>query len=466
MNCKKCGKPVEEGTAQCPHCGGEVKNPINGKKLALVIGGAVLTVAIVVGIVLAIVLPGRGNADPTEPSEIIPGPTTELDLNPTEPTGPHIPTQEELAAHPVLGKNVYTAAEGEAVDLDAVVVTMGNTSLTNREFSVWYWQTYYDLLNGLGYYAMIYGLDSSKPLSEQSCMMADVPMTWEQFMVEQAIVNWHSYAAMVAEAENAGVTLSQEDQEDLDKMAADMEQTASAYGYESVSAMLAADYGEGVTLEDYKSFVRTLMLGNSYYSMKQKELSPSDQELSDHFDQNAATYEAQGIKKGMPAQIDVRHILLQPTTEAAADGSYTEEQMKEAWAQAERVLDEWKRGEATEKSFGELAGTYTTDPGSKETGGLYEDVTPGQMVPAFNDWCFDPARATGDTGLVETNYGVHVMYFVEASEEEYWKQTVLAELLGQRMQEVVDQIMKDHPYEVDFEKLTLIATKSPEATAE
>ncbi len=33
------------------------------------------------------------------------------------------------------------------------------------------------------------------------------------------------------------------------------------------------------------------------------------------------------------------------------------------------------------------------------------------MVQAFNDWCFDGSRKPGDTGIVETNYGYHVMYF-------------------------------------------------------
>ena len=33
------------------------------------------------------------------------------------------------------------------------------------------------------------------------------------------------------------------------------------------------------------------------------------------------------------------------------------------------------------------------------------------MVTEFNDWCFDESRQPGDTGIVETSYGVHVMYF-------------------------------------------------------
>ena len=41
------------------------------------------------------------------------------------------------------------------------------------------------------------------------------------------------------------------------------------------------------------------------------------------------------------------------------------------------------------------------------------------MVPTFNDWCFDSSRKTGDTGVVESDYGAHVMYFVGNTEQTY-----------------------------------------------
>ncbi|MCL2080810.1 MAG: peptidylprolyl isomerase [Oscillospiraceae bacterium] len=82
-----------------------------------------------------------------------------------------------------------------------------------------------------------------------------------------------------------------------------------------------------------------------------------------------------------------------------------------ARARAEEIYDEWKSGDATEETFALLAGTYSEDPGSSGGGGLYEDVQEGQMVQAFNDWCFDPARRPGDTGLVDTEYGTHIMYY-------------------------------------------------------
>ena len=41
------------------------------------------------------------------------------------------------------------------------------------------------------------------------------------------------------------------------------------------------------------------------------------------------------------------------------------------------------------------------------------------MVTAFEDWCYASGRKSGDTGIVETEYGYHVMYFVGNSQQNY-----------------------------------------------
>ena len=38
------------------------------------------------------------------------------------------------------------------------------------------------------------------------------------------------------------------------------------------------------------------------------------------------------------------------------------------------------------------------------------------MVTTFNDWCFAEGRKAGDYGIVETEHGYHLMYFVGNSE--------------------------------------------------
>lgn len=114
--------------------------------------------------------------------------------------------------------------------------------------------------------------------------------------------------------------------------------------------------------------------------------------------------------------IDIRHILvsLGTGTLTQEDEGYDEEQAQlktDAHAKAEELLGQWQSGEATEDSFAALALAESAD-GSKYDGGLYTEVYPGQMVTEFNDWCFDSSRKPGDTGVVDTQYGSHVMYFV------------------------------------------------------
>ena len=122
--------------------------------------------------------------------------------------------------------------------------------------------------------------------------------------------------------------------------------------------------------------------------------------------------------------VNVRHILVKPGDAASSDSSSdsTDATNKE-WdlcrQEAEALLDEWKNGDATEDSFAALATEKTEDTASKESGGLYTNVYKGQMLKAFNDWCFDEARQPGDTGIVKTQYGYHIMYFVGDAGEDF-----------------------------------------------
>ena len=131
----------------------------------------------------------------------------------------------------------------------------------------------------------------------------------------------------------------------------------------------------------------------------------------------------EGKDDNLTQLVNVRHILVSyeggTTDETTGTTTYSDEEKAKAKAAADEILAAFEAGEKTEEAFAALATEKTTDPGSKENGGLYENVYPGQMVTAFNDWCFDAARKTGDTAIVETEYGCHVMYFVGNSDMTY-----------------------------------------------
>lgn len=121
--------------------------------------------------------------------------------------------------------------------------------------------------------------------------------------------------------------------------------------------------------------------------------------------------------------VNVRHILVSfeggTTDPSTGATTYSEAEKMVAQAKANDLYNQWQGGKAIEETFASMANEHSTDPGSNTNGGLYEDVFPGQMVPAFNDWCFDETRKPGDTGIVETDYGYHIMYYVGTSDTMY-----------------------------------------------
>ena len=121
---------------------------------------------------------------------------------------------------------------------------------------------------------------------------------------------------------------------------------------------------------------------------------------------------------GCLMEVDVRHILIQPEggeEDENCNTVYTEEAWADAYAEAESILNMWLEGEMTASSFGSLANEYSDDNNGYVTnGGLYVDVYMGQMVKEFEEWCFDKSRQEGDYGIVKTQYGYHIMYFVHA----------------------------------------------------
>ena len=133
-------------------------------------------------------------------------------------------------------------------------------------------------------------------------------------------------------------------------------------------------------------------------------------------------------------------------TEQNEDGTYTDEAWAEAEQKAQALLDEWKAGEATEDSFAALANENSEDPGSSSNGGLYEDVYPGQMVETFNDWCFADGRQPGDYGIVKTDYGYHILFFVGASDEIYWFQTAKEDYLSDLAVKIQDEITAKYTF--------------------
>lgn len=140
----------------------------------------------------------------------------------------------------------------------------------------------------------------------------------------------------------------------------------------------------------------------------------------------------QGVNDNTYYLPNVRHILIAfegGTTDAFGTTTYSDAEKMAAWNRAQAVLKLWKDGEKTEASFAALAQEHSADPGSSKNGGLYEEILPGQMVTSFNDWCFDPQRKPIDTGIVNTEFGCHIMFFSGVSDLTYRDYLITADKL-------------------------------------
>ena len=107
-------------------------------------------------------------------------------------------------------------------------------------------------------------------------------------------------------------------------------------------------------------------------------------------------------RKALPTAT-VRHILLSASS-------------PEEFNTAQRRADSLIRVIRAQNNFEEMVTQFSEDPGSKNTGGKYENFTEGTMVETFNDFSFQ--KPIGSLGSVQTNYGVHIIEVLGRDESE------------------------------------------------
>ena len=181
-----------------------------------------------------------------------------------------------------------------------------------------------------------------------------------------------------------------------------------------------------------------------YASAIQTWLKAATREVGDQEVVTDSTNKTYYVAKFVSRKVDpaqaatVRHILLgykelkeipadataEKKAEIEKENAEIEKYNKEQKEKAEKLLKDWKAGEATEDSFAALVKDNSEDTGSVNNGGKYEKFSQGAMVDAFDKWCFDESRKYGDTDLVETEYGVHIMFYV-SDDGNYYEHVLL-----------------------------------------
>ena len=407
-------------------------------KIALAVGAMVVLAAILIALIVS-----GGNQKQAEETAMEPAATAET----VEATIPADGNPDDVTC-----KGSYSVSDEEVKAAgDVVVATIGENTLTNSRLQVYYWMEVQNFLNNYGSYAAYFGMDYTKPLDTQ---LEEEGLTWQQYFLDTALKNWQQVQAMYLLSQESGLEMSEENKTYLEGMDAYLEQTAAGYGI-SVDELIAGNFGPGADLEDYRYFQELYLKGVPYYETALTTMVPTQKDLEDYFAAHEEEYASSGITKDSKF-VDVRHILVQVEGGTVGeDGltTYSDEEWETCRAEAQAILDAWLAGEKTEESFAALATEKTEDPGSQQSGGLYQQVYEGQMVQPFNDWCFDETRAYGDYDLVQTGYGYHVMFFVKS--EPRWTYYAESDWLNEQSANLLEAVVSLYPMEVTWENIAL-----------
>lgn len=115
--------------------------------------------------------------------------------------------------------------------------------------------------------------------------------------------------------------------------------------------------------------------------------------------------------KQIPDSAKARHILV------AFQGSPAGAGVTRSKTEAKKLADSITAVVKNDKSkFAELASEFSSDASNKENAGELDWFTPGIMVPAFNDFVFE--NNEGTVGMVETQFGYHVIEIQEQTNKE------------------------------------------------
>ena len=356
-------------------------------------------------------------------------------------------------------------------DGSAQVASVGDAKLTNGMLGIFYRQA---LLQAAGEEQ---GPDLSQPLDTQRCLFTDTELSWQQVILGSALDSWHTLQALEQKSRETVVRqelnfepipeLHQEymsnvpandilydldatfkpntmHQAYLDGIPQMLETLAREQGYADLDIMARDQFGAGVTGQDLTDYAALLNWSYMYYTEQGYDIAPTAEEVAVEMT-TSGNY-----------LVNLRHILLVPQ-DAAVDAqgrvTATEEQWAARETDAKNMLQKWKANRPTEVSFSVLAHDNSQDPGSSLNGGLYVDLHQGQLIKPLDDWCFDPAREPGDSEILRSDFGWHILYFCGKQDEAY-AQTE-AKLRSQQLRKLAEQAKKDYPMTVSYDKITL-----------
>ena len=290
------------------------------------------------------------------------------------------------------------------------------------DVNYYYNLAYQNFYSQYGSYASYFGLDTSKPLDSQEYTMSDEYDTWADYFMSEAKKSITQITALSQAAEDAGMTLSEEDQAQIDEQIASIGEYAKSAGFNSASKYIQAVYGNGVNESVLRAQMEKSTLATNFSEQQQASYTYTADEIKAEYAEHADEYDTFNLSYYL--------VSAEVVESTDADGNDTSAPTDETMASAKKTADEiaaavkGAEGSAEDAFAAAVAEkgqpTAVLDDEGKETG----KTKPAEVTTAedsqgsnlsyysFSEWAFDSSRKAGDVGVVEDeSSGYYVVLF-------------------------------------------------------
>lgn len=305
-------------------------------------------------------------------------------------------------------------------------VKIGDMRYSPAEVNYYYQTAYYSFCDQYGNMLSYMGLNVKEPLDKQKCTVSKDFDTWDDYFRDAAIQSLTRITALSKAAEEAGMTLSDDDRESVEEQLATIELTAKNYGYGSASKYLTAAYGDGVTKGLARKLMEQSALASAYAKQQYDSYTYTDEQIAEAYAEHADEYDT----------FDCMYYLVQAEKVTTTDGdgketeAVTDETMAAAKQTADRIAAAAKDADSFTAVVAELGAPVTS---AKEDGKEGETTsTPAKPVTSegtagknlsnapYAEWIYDSARQAGDVTVAESeDVGYYVVLFQGRDQNTY-----------------------------------------------
>lgn len=304
---------------------------------------------------------------------------------------------------PIDASSTIPASTTECYGADAVAMmnktfTINGITISPLEYNFYFANSYSEMQS----YATAYGIyplteDGYLDLAAENTIAPDAGATYGDVLESTVLSGIQGTVYLLKYAEEHNLALSEETSTSISGALDAIETEAQTLGMTGDS-YVKVYYGDIATLQGFNEVMQRYYLASMA--------------MDDYIN----NFDFTGMDITVPV---VRHVLF-PTMDLTTGESLTDEEIAAAYQAAQDFMSGITSYEDMVMN-GDAALTEGTASESTEY-----SVNQGEMVAEFENWSYDATREVGDTEIIETVYGYHVMYFVGTSEISDDDKTTLA----------------------------------------